>query len=54
MLGLEEGATEDDIRAAYRRLSLVHHPDRYGADAVRAATDTFRRIQAAFDLLMRK
>jgi len=57
VLGLDEEATEDDVRAAYRRLSQVHHPDKFqaiGPDAVRAATETFKRIQAAFELLTRK
>jgi hypothetical protein len=32
VLGLEEGATEEDIRAAHRRLMLQHHPDKGGSD----------------------
>jgi curved DNA-binding protein CbpA len=32
VLGLEEGATEDDIRAAHRRLMLQNHPDKGGSD----------------------
>jgi DnaJ-domain-containing protein 1 len=57
VLGLDEGATEDDIRAAYRRLSQVHHPDKFhnsGPEAVRAATETFKRIQTAFELLTKR
>ena len=27
-LGLSADASEDDIRKAYRKLALVHHPDR--------------------------
>ena len=54
-LGLEEGATRGEIKKAYRRLSMVHHPDRFqslGKEAVEAATITFRRIKDAYDLLM--
>ena len=57
VLGLDESATEEDIHAAYRRLSQVHHPDKYhasGPEAVKAATETFKRINAAFELLTRK
>jgi DnaJ-domain-containing protein 1 len=57
VLGLDEKASEEDIRAAYRRLSQVHHPDKFhslGPDAVKAATETFKRINAAFELLLRK
>ena len=32
VLGLAEGASEDDIRAAHRRLMLQNHPDRGGTD----------------------
>jgi hypothetical protein len=32
VLGLEEGASEEDIRAAHRRLMLQNHPDRGGTD----------------------
>jgi uncharacterized tellurite resistance protein B-like protein len=53
-LGLEEGATDEQIRDAYRRLAKVHHPDRFsslGPEAERAATSTFQRIKTAYDLL---
>jgi hypothetical protein len=32
VLGLSEGASEDDIRAAHRRLILQNHPDKGGSD----------------------
>lgn len=54
ILGLEEGASPADIRAAYQRLAKVHHPDRFasvGPEAERAATITFQRIKGAYDLL---
>lgn len=30
VLGLPEDATEEDAKAAYRRLAQMHHPDRGG------------------------
>lgn len=30
ILGVDEKATDDDIKKAYRRLSMVHHPDKNG------------------------
>ena len=32
VLGLQEGATEEEIRAAHRRLMLQNHPDKGGTD----------------------
>lgn len=29
-LGLARGCTAEQVRAAYRRLALIHHPDRGG------------------------
>ena len=46
VLGLESGATADDVRAAYRRLAREHHPDR-GGDLAR-----FQQVQAAHDALV--
>lgn len=53
-LGLGEEATLVEIRSAYRRLAAVHHPDRFaalGEAAVRAATESFRRITDAYERL---
>ena len=48
-LGVARTASDDDIRAAYRRLAKLHHPDlnpgRKGAE------DRFKRISAAYALL---
>ena len=56
ILGLERGASKDEIKRAYRRLAQIHHPDRFsslGDASVAAATSTFQRIKAAYDLLVK-
>ncbi|KAF1781667.1 DnaJ domain [Phytophthora cactorum] len=57
VLGVERSASTDDIKAAYRKLVLEHHPDRYHAKTRGSARrndgkDTeILRINAAYDLL---
>lgn len=48
-LGLHPGADAEEIRAAYRRLVKVHHPDRNPGDA--AALETFQRITDSYAAL---
>lgn len=43
ILGLPEGATEAEIKRAYRRLAALHHPDR-GGDA-----EAFTRVRRAYE-----
>ncbi len=47
VLGVPAHAPAAEIRRAYRRLALRHHPDRAGP----AATATFQRIVAAYGVL---
>ena len=55
ILGLSNASTEKEIKAAYRRLASIHHPDRFstlGPEAIQAASKTFRRIKEAHDILL--
>ena len=48
-LGVARGASQDDIRKAFRKLAKEFHPDKNPGDT--AAEDRFKRITAAFDIL---
>ena len=51
-LGVEPSCSEDDIKRAYRRLSLTYHPDRrLDAEEKAAAGAHWLRISAAYDVL---
>lgn len=56
MLGVEPGASADDIKAAWRRLARRHHPDLTGddPDAVRRATRRMAEINTAYAALTRE
>jgi len=49
VLGVERGATDDDIKKAYRRLAMQYHPDRNGG--AKDAEEKFKEITEAYDVL---
>ena len=49
-LGIKSDATENDIKKAYRKLSMLHHPDK-NQDNVEQATKKFQEISQAYDIL---
>lgn len=54
ILGLKEGATEEEIKKAYRKAALQYHPDRLtnASEAqVAKATEKFREICEAYEIL---
>lgn len=48
-LGVEEDASEEEIKKAYRKLSLKYHPDKNPNDEF--FENRFREIQEAYDML---
>ncbi len=51
-LGVKRGASEDEIKKAYRKLARQYHPDRNPGD--KAAEARFKEIQQAYDVLSDK
>ena len=54
MLGIEPSATDDEVKAAYRRMALKHHPDRVatlGDDVKEAATRKLQEINRAKEMI---
>ncbi len=54
VLEISPNATDDEVRKAYKKLALKHHPDRVatlGEDVKRAAEKKFQEINAAKDLI---
>ena len=45
ILGVDENATGDDIKKAYRKLAMEHHPDKGGNE------EQFKKISQAYDTL---
>ncbi|KAI9371282.1 DnaJ domain-containing protein [Aspergillus egyptiacus] len=51
ILGVQEDANPDQIKSAYRKLALRHHPDKAPADAREEANKQFQKIAFAYAIL---
>ncbi|MFA4843219.1 MAG: molecular chaperone DnaJ [Candidatus Omnitrophota bacterium] len=51
ILGVQKGASADDIKAAYRSLALKYHPDRVSPDKKKEAEERFKGISEAYAVL---
>lgn len=49
ILGVAKDASAEDIKKAYRKLAMKHHPDRNPDD--KAAEEKFKEVQAAYEVL---
>jgi len=49
VLGLDDGASEDEIKARFRRMAKESHPDQNPGD--KDAEERFIRVTAAYDIL---
>jgi molecular chaperone DnaJ len=49
VLGVSKGASADELKKAYRKLAMAHHPDRNHDD--KQAESKFKELNEAYDVL---
>ena len=51
VLGVAKGASDDEIKKAYRKLAMKHHPDRNQGDKAKEAEAQFKEVKEAYEML---
>src|SRR5438105_5320878 len=51
VLGVTKNASDDDIKKAYRKLAMKHHPDRNQGDDAKKSEDKFKEAKEAYEML---
>src|SRR2546427_10581373 len=51
VLGVAKNASEDDIKKAYRKLAMKHHPDRNQGDSAKKSEEHFKEAKEAYEML---
>ena len=51
VLGVPKNASEDDIKKAYRKLAMKHHPDRNQGEGSKLAEEKFKEAKEAYEML---
>lgn len=57
VLGVSPSASDDEVRAAYRKMAMKNHPDKVatlGPDVQKAAAEKFRQVQEAYEAIKRE
>ena len=49
VLGLQKGASEEEIKKAYRKIAMANHPDTHPND--KAAEERFKEASEAYEVL---
>ncbi|MEY3381488.1 MAG: hypothetical protein RL468_2086 [Pseudomonadota bacterium] len=50
-LGVAKNASDEDIKKAYRKLAMKHHPDRNQGDSAKSAEEKFKEAKEAYEML---
>ena len=51
VLGVVKNASDDEIKKAYRKLAMKHHPDRNQGDKAKEAEVKFKEVKEAYEML---
>jgi molecular chaperone DnaJ len=51
ILGVPRNAEEEDIKKAYRKLAMKHHPDRNQGDKAKVSEEKFKEAKEAYEML---
>ena len=50
-LGVPKNASEEEIKKAYRKLAMKHHPDRNSGDSAKESEARFKEVKEAYEML---
>ena len=56
-LGIDKSATDSEVKKAYRKMAVLHHPDKYeqmGEEHQKAAKEKFQKIQDAYETIKKE
>ncbi len=51
VLGLAKNASDEDIKKAYRKMAMKHHPDRNQGDGAKGSEEKFKEAKEAYEML---
>ena len=57
ILGIDEKATDDEVKKAYRKMAVAHHPDKVahmGEEYLKGAKEKFQQIQDAYEAIKKR